>query len=166
MSGSPGAVAGLFTFADDSNESDIEILTRDPTSSFRATNQPGVDSSGNAIPGASRIVAVASNATKPQQGPNGAVPGNSSYPDWNTWRLDWTQERTEWFVNEVSVLNNSYGVPKEGSRFIMNVWGNGGSWSGGMEVGGGGWWVVQGGEMVFSPTVIAGGDGTGGCGGV
>ena len=42
VAGSPGACAGIFTYLDDEQESDIEILTRDDRSTMRATNQPGV----------------------------------------------------------------------------------------------------------------------------
>ena len=36
----PGAVLGLFTYVNDANESDIEILTRDPLNRIRYMNQP------------------------------------------------------------------------------------------------------------------------------
>lgn len=41
--GAPGAVAGLFIYANGRNESDIEILTRDDESVIRYSNQPVVD---------------------------------------------------------------------------------------------------------------------------
>jgi hypothetical protein len=41
--GNNGAVAGLFYYRNDNNESDIEILTRDESSSIRYSNQPVVD---------------------------------------------------------------------------------------------------------------------------
>ena len=31
----PGAVAGIFTYADDTNEADIEILTNEPTNTIQ-----------------------------------------------------------------------------------------------------------------------------------
>lgn len=43
MYGAAGAVAGLFTYEDGQNESDIEILTRDDPNEIRYSNQPVVD---------------------------------------------------------------------------------------------------------------------------
>jgi len=41
--GAAGAVAGLFIFQNDHNESDIEILTRDDPTEIWYSNQPVVD---------------------------------------------------------------------------------------------------------------------------
>ncbi|XPS71823.1 hypothetical protein M3J09_004000 [Ascochyta lentis] len=41
--GTSGAVAGFFTYRNDTVESDIEILTRDPASQVRYSNQPTED---------------------------------------------------------------------------------------------------------------------------
>ena len=142
--GSSGAVAGLFTFADNENESDIEVLTRDPTSVFRASNQPDLDREGNEVAGASSVVKL------PATPEGNGVQIDNSWTDWTTYRLDWINGRSEWFANNVSVSNKTYGVPKKGSQFIMNSWSNGGNWSGNMTVGGQSTMDVQWVDMVYN----------------
>ena len=143
ISGFPGAVAGLFTFADNTDESDIEILTRDPDTQFRATNQPSVDSQGS-VPDASRIVAIPGNV----DGKGGG--GNGTWNEWTTYRLDWLPTHTSFWANSISLSNNTYSVPRKPSQFIMNIWGNGGVWSGNMSVGQGATLDVEWVEMVYN----------------
>ncbi|KAL2863280.1 glycoside hydrolase family 16 protein [Aspergillus lucknowensis] len=118
--GDPGACAGFFTYFDNKNESDIEILTRDPTDHLRYTNQPGVDDEGNEIPEASSDV---------------VMPGGAVWTEWNEHRLDWTEGLSLWYLNGAEVVRKTYSVPTEPSSVILNLWGDGGSWSGEMEVG-------------------------------
>ena len=146
IAGDPGAVAGLFTYSDDNNESDIEILTRDDGSVFRATNQPGVDAAGNVVVGASTTERVAASG--------GA--GNSSWTEWVEWRLDWLEGHSVWSVNGVKVAEKTYGIPKVGSHFVMNLWSNGGSWSGNMSEGGMAEMDVEWVEMAYNTTSMAG----------
>ncbi|MCJ1311918.1 hypothetical protein MMC25_005591 [Agyrium rufum] len=155
ISGSAGAVASIFTFADNTNESDIEILTRDLTGEFHATNQPGLNREGNAIPGASSMLIVP-DGDREGDGMNseglssGGSSMNASWTDWNVWRLDWVQGKTEWFVNEVSVDNKTIGVPWRESSFVLNMWGNRGEWSGNMSVGGEARMDVEWVEMLYN----------------
>ncbi|KAL9006516.1 MAG: hypothetical protein Q9188_000753 [Gyalolechia gomerana] len=126
VAGSPGACAGMFTYYSDDQESDIEILTRDKHSVMRATNQPGVDPQGTVIPEASTQVTI-------------SVPdseANGSWTDWNNYQLDWLPGRSEWFINGVSKLNKTYGVPTEPSNFQIKMWSDGSAWTGNMSVGG------------------------------
>ncbi|KAL9119871.1 MAG: hypothetical protein Q9187_003574 [Circinaria calcarea] len=146
VAGSPGAVAGLFTFADDTNESDIEILTRDVSTQFRATNQPTVDDSDNEIPDATTAVRIAAANSKK----------NGSWTDWVDYRLDWLDGKTEWFINQKSVEEKTHGVPKKASRFIMNLWGNGGVWSGNMSLGGVATMDVEWVDMVYNTSDAVG----------
>ncbi|MCJ1230836.1 hypothetical protein MMC12_007510 [Toensbergia leucococca] len=139
ITGVEGAVAGLFTYADDDNESDIEILTQDPLSDLRATNQPGVDKNGNEIPSASTDAALP-----------GSNHRNGSLAEWNDYRLDWLPEKSEWFLNGVSAVNKTYGIPRKPSKFVMNMWGDGGEWSGNMTIGGVAMLEVQWVDMVFN----------------
>lgn len=154
IAGSPGAVAGLFTYADDTDESDIEILTRDVSSQFRATNQPTVDASGNEIPDASTVVPIpAANSKK-----------NESWTDWVDYRLDWLDGKTEWFINQNSVQSKTHGVPKKASQLILNLWGNGGMWSGNMSVGGAATMDVEWVEMAYNTSGLVGKrEDSGGC---
>ena len=51
----PGAVLGLSTYANDANESDIEILTRDPLNRIRYMNQlSDNDTDGTRLPSTRR----------------------------------------------------------------------------------------------------------------
>ncbi|KAL5332552.1 concanavalin A-like lectin/glucanase domain-containing protein [Aspergillus crustosus] len=118
--GDAGVCAGIFTYYDDDNESDIEILTRDPTSHIRYTNQPGVNDEGNEIPGASVDL---------------ELPGGAVWSEWNDHRLDWTEGLSSWYLNGEIVHEKTYGVPAVPSTFILNAWGDGGVWTGDMEIG-------------------------------
>ncbi|EON67400.1 hypothetical protein W97_06653 [Coniosporium apollinis CBS 100218] len=119
ITGDPGAVAGLFTFVDDTNESDIEILTSDAASTIRYSNQPTVDSeSGEEIPGSSL-----------------PVTGLGSWREWRTHRIDWLPGRSTWYMDEELVARSEYSVPRKPSGLVMNLWSDGGSWSGNMSVG-------------------------------
>ncbi|KAL4916786.1 concanavalin A-like lectin/glucanase domain-containing protein [Aspergillus aurantiobrunneus] len=133
--GDPGACAGLFTYFDDDNESDIEILTRDATDHIRYTNQPGLDENGNEIPEASSNVVMA----------NGAV-----WTDWNDHRLDWTPELSAWYLNGELAVTKTYGIPRNPSSFIMNMWGDGGSWSGAMSIGSAAYFEIQWIDILFN----------------
>lgn len=125
VAGPPGACAGMFTYYSDEQESDIEILTRDDHSIMRATNQPGADPQGKVIPEASTQVVISAPGSE----------SNGSWTDWNEYRLDWLPGRSEWFVNGVSKLNKTYGVPTEASNFQLKMWSAGGAWTGNMSVG-------------------------------
>ncbi|KAL3485328.1 concanavalin A-like lectin/glucanase domain-containing protein [Aspergillus germanicus] len=118
--GDAGVCAGIFTYYDDDNESDIEILTRDPTNHIRYTNQPGLDDEGNEIPGASVDAVMA---------------GGAVWNEWNDHRLDWAEDLSTWYLNGELVHNKTYGVPSQPSLAILNMWGNGGVWTGDMDVG-------------------------------
>lgn len=131
--GDKGAVAGFFTFYDDSNESDIEILTDDPTDQIRYTNQPSVDKEGNEIAAASV--------------------GPSKLPSWENWqkhRIDWMDKKTYWFLNDRQVAANGYSVPRKPSFLTLNMWSDGGSWSGNMTKGGSAEFQIQWIEMAFN----------------
>ena len=143
ISGDAGAVAGIFLYADDDDESDIEILTSDPSTQFRATNQPSVDKDGNEIPGAS--------STDAFPAADGSS-GNGSWTDWNQWRLDWGDSVSEWLVNDKLVSNKAYGLPKKPCHIVVNVWSDGGTWSGNMSVGGSAVMDVEWIELVYNVT--------------
>ncbi|MCJ1354894.1 MAG: hypothetical protein MMC33_004884 [Icmadophila ericetorum] len=140
--GSPGAVAGIFTYADDDNESDIEILTNDLDSGFHATNQPG-NINGVPVPDATSFNAI-TDPTSPEK--------NTSWTGWTVYRLDWTPTKSEWFTNGYSVSNKTYSVPRKPSYFILNVWSDGGSWSGEMAVGGVATMDIEWLEMAYNTT--------------
>ncbi|PVI08462.1 glycoside hydrolase family 16 protein [Periconia macrospinosa] len=138
--GSKGAVAGFFTFFDDSNESDIEILTRDPKTTIRYTNQPAVDKSGNEVASAS------------------VAPQNlASWDQWQTHRIDWLDKNSFWYLNGKEVAANTYSVPRKPSGLTINMWSDGGEWSGNMEQGGSAEFQIQWIEMAFNTSGPVGG---------
>ena len=133
VKGDKGAVAGFFTFYDDSNESDIEILTDDPTDQIRYTNQPSVDKDGNEVQAAS---------VGPTDLPR--------WDDWQTHRIDWLPKNSYWYLNDKQVAANTYSVPRKSSYLVLNMWGDGGEWSGKMKVGDSAEFHIQWIEMTFN----------------
>lgn len=131
--GSKGAVAGFFTFFDDTNESDIEILTDDPTDMIRYTNQPSLDKDGNEVSQAS---------TAPDNLPK--------WDEWQTHRIDWLPKNSYWYLNDKQVAANTYSVPREASFLVINMWSDGGEWSGNMSVGDSAEFQIQWIELIFN----------------
>jgi hypothetical protein len=131
--GDAGAVAGFFTFYDDNNESDVEILTRDPKDQIRYTNQPSVDKEGNEITTASV--------------------GPTDLPHWDEWqthRIDWLPKNSYWYLDNKQVAANTYSVPRKPSFLVLNMWGDGGEWSGNMTLGDHAEFQIQWIEMTFN----------------
>lgn len=139
VQGQPGAVAGVFTYYNDSTESDIEILTRDPKTSIEYSNQPTVNEAGDAIPGANFNISMPS-------------VGGRLWSDWNVHRLDWLPGISAWYLNGNLAASTKVHVPggSEGSRVIINMWSNGGFWSGNMSKGDKAELQIQWIEMVFN----------------
>jgi beta-glucanase (GH16 family) len=131
--GDAGAVGGLFTFADNNDETDVEILTRLNTSTIYYSTQPSVDGKGNVIP----LGSV-------------AVGGLPDYNDWHEHRIDWLPGVTRWFVDGALARTSTYSAPKKPSGLVMNMWSNGGVWSGNMTVGSAAELHVQWVEVAFN----------------
>jgi hypothetical protein len=143
--GSKGAVAGFFTYVNDDNESDIEILTNDPVDTIRYTNQPAVGKDGNSVAEAS-------------------VQGSDlpSWEDWQTHRIDWLPKNSYWYLNNKQVAANTYSVPRKPSYMVLNMWSDGGTWSGNMTVDDSAEFHVQWIEMTFNTSgPYDGGNGNG-----
>ncbi|KAH8805811.1 concanavalin A-like lectin/glucanase domain-containing protein [Xylogone sp. PMI_703] len=167
VKGPVGACAGMFTYHAlpasfsnnstlDSNtttaaatvqESDIEILTSDPSSSIHFTNQPSQDASGHAIPGATTNTTITSSSGGKRKTKNAASFDRSK---WNIYRMDWTADQTAWYVNGISVANISINVPRDPMGLVVNMWSDGGGWSGEMEVGEAAFLQVKWIEVVFN----------------
>jgi hypothetical protein len=131
--GSKGAVAGFFTFYDDDNESDIEILTNDPTNKIRYTNQPSLDKDGNEVQVAS-------------QAPSNLAP----WDQWQMHRIDWLPKNSYWYLNGQQVSANTYSVPRKESYLVLNMWSDGGEWSGNMTEGDSAEFQIQWIELIFN----------------
>lgn len=133
--GDSGAVAGFFTYFNDTQESDIEILTREQDNRVQYTNQPGLDNRDNEIEGASFNLTMASPLT---------------WSDWLVHRLDWTPGYSAWYLNGVQMASTKVHVPSVASAVILNMWSNGGSFSGRMKTGAEAWLDVQWIEMAYN----------------
>ena len=115
----PGACAGIFTYHDRTSESDIEILTRDPPHRIHYANQPDYDfENDREIPGASTVADL-------------PVP----WTTWATHRLDWLSDISRWFVNDQIQDARTYRVPNLQSMIVLNLWSDGGLWTGDMKLG-------------------------------
>jgi hypothetical protein len=115
----PGACVGIFTYQARNCESDIEILTSDPPHRIRYANQPDYDPvTDMMIPGASSIIDL-------------PIP----WTTWSTHRLDWFPRVSRWWVDDKPQEANGYQVPNVQSRLVINLWSDGGVWTGDMRVG-------------------------------
>jgi beta-glucanase (GH16 family) len=119
--GASGAVTALFTYkgSDDPNlvqEADIEIRTLTNATVVQYTNQPGtVD--GEDVDAATRVV---------------SLPG--PWTEWQEHRYDWTPGSSDWFVDGQKVASIQFQAPTSPLSVILNVWSDGGIWSGVMQV--------------------------------
>lgn len=112
----PGACVGIFTYRALDCESDIEILTKDPPYRVHYANQPDYDAIKDAtIPGASTVADLPVHWTT-----------------WSTHRLDWLSNVSRWWVNNRPQDSKTYRVPDRPSRLVVNLWSDGGVWTGDM----------------------------------
>ncbi|TGZ78529.1 concanavalin A-like lectin/glucanase [Ascodesmis nigricans] len=116
-----GSVAGFFVYYNDTQESDIELLTSGTTGSeLLYTNHPAYDPKTNTI-----------------------VPGTSfrhrvetPISEFQDHRLDWTPDATHFYHNNRLTRKIEVNVPSHVTTNIfppphrINIWANNGSWSG------------------------------------
>lgn len=126
-----GAVFGWFTYASDTQESDIEILTRDPRNMVDLTNQPASSST----PGAKS---------------SSSLPNGKNWTEWTDYRLDWFPGVSVWYFDEHMIFRSTNSVPTDPSQMMVNLWSNGGSFSGTVRVGREVHVAIQWMEMVFN----------------
>ncbi|KAL0486245.1 beta-glucanase [Acrasis kona] len=95
----PGAVASIFFYANDTQEIDVEILTRQPQNMIYYSNQPST-----------------TNAISFKEG------------NWTTMQehgFDWFPGVTSFYRQGVNVINYTKNVPVIGGRLTINMWSNG-----------------------------------------
>ncbi|KAI0169256.1 glycoside hydrolase family 16 protein [Hypoxylon sp. FL1284] len=119
--GSAGAVTAMFTYRGgateaDVQEADLEVLTTDADTLAHYTNQPS-QVSGEPRPGAAHEVTI------------------PAWSEWREHRLDWTPGSVTWYVDGAQVEQNSFQAPVDPATLLLNVWSDGGSWSGVMPQG-------------------------------
>ncbi|KAI0105233.1 concanavalin A-like lectin/glucanase domain-containing protein [Nemania sp. FL0031] len=113
--GASGAVTALFTYGEPGGnvqEADIEIRTSTGHNVIQYTNQPGSQ------PDATRAVNVA-----------------TPWTEWQELRYDWTPGSSDWYVDGAKVASIQTQTPTSPLSILMNVWSDGGVWSGVMDVG-------------------------------
>lgn len=137
-----GAVLGFFTYASDTQETDIEMLTRRSHSQVQVTNQPV---SSNAAPGTANV----------------SLATGKTWTDWAEYRMDWFPKQTIWYIDGQQVYQTANSVPTEASALTLNLWSNGGSFSGNMSQGAQVRAAVQYIEMVYNTTDSQGNGGSG-----
>ncbi|RSL92362.1 hypothetical protein CEP52_013842 [Fusarium oligoseptatum] len=140
ISGSPGAVAGFFTYFNDTQESDIEVMTRDEENRVHFSNQPTENTTTwTTIPGSTH------NLTR-----------SGSMHDWTVYRLDWLREqkKSAWYIDGELKKESEMNVPVVPSTVYINMWSNGGSFSGEMEVGANATLEIQWIQMAFNASDV------------
>jgi beta-glucanase (GH16 family) len=141
ITGNSGAVAGFFTYHNDTQESDIEVLTRDGGSSVHVTNQPTLDGNDQPIAGATF---------------NESMPWFKTVDQFSVYRLDWFPDIgvSAWYVDGAILKTSEVNVPFEASTLMIDMWSNGGSWSGDMQVWGQAKLEIQWIELAFNASTL------------
>ena len=112
VTGSPGGVAGFFTFKEGGkDECDIEILTDEAHNTIRYANHGG-------------------------DHPNIAYNGTYDWTQFLTHRFDWTSKASTFWVNGKKVHEMNTGMPTQPSTLSLNMWSSGPGWGGNMAPGG------------------------------
>ncbi|KAF7528754.1 hypothetical protein G7054_g10067 [Neopestalotiopsis clavispora] len=120
VTGAAGACTAFFTYANDTQEADIELLTRDEDHVVGFNTQPSIDIHGNYI-----------NATHF----NTTLPNNATREQWIDYRMDWVEDAVVWYIDGVHMGNTTTNVPIEPSHLYITMWGNGGTWTENMTLG-------------------------------
>lgn len=78
--------------------------------------------------------------------------GGRQWSDWNVHRLDWLPARSAWYINGNLAASTKVNVPggTEESTVNINMWSNGGFWSGNMSKGDKAELQIQWIEMLFN----------------
>ncbi|KAI9146970.1 Beta-glucanase [Paramyrothecium foliicola] len=141
--GASGGCTSIFTYREDEDgtveETDIEVLTRDPPTTIRYTNQPSYNATiDDVVPGASHEI---------------TLPDDKSWDTWATHRLDWTPGLTTWFVDGQEIFEMTFQAPTKPAQVHLNAWSNGDEyWSGKMPVGGRAYQYIQWIELLYDVT--------------
>lgn len=81
---------------------------------------------------------------------NATLPGEVVWSDWNEYRYDWLPGLSTWFVNGDETARIAFHAPETPAGLIVNMWSNGGSWTGNMSVGDEALLQIQWIEVVFN----------------
>ncbi|EEP77284.1 predicted protein [Uncinocarpus reesii 1704] len=113
-----GSVAAFFWYHDDQNEIDMEVLTREIKPReilIHYTTHPAVDESGNLVKNATAVI---------------PIKGNKPGSWYQRHRFDWSQKELKFYFNDTMVHANDIRMPNVPGRALLNLWADGGIWSG------------------------------------
>ncbi|WEW59837.1 hypothetical protein PRK78_005318 [Emydomyces testavorans] len=113
-----GSVGAFFWYHDDLNEIDIEILTKEASSEellMHYTTQPAMDEAKDVIKNATAAI---------------SIKGDDVSNWFQRHRFDWDEEEIRFYHNGSLVHTNNIRVPSVAGRPLMNLWADGGIWSG------------------------------------
>ncbi|PMD44745.1 glycoside hydrolase family 16 protein [Hyaloscypha variabilis F] len=142
VKGTPGACAGIFTYLNDTEESDIEMFTRDPANFVHYSNQPSSTGAPDWLPIPGATVNV-------------SMPDGMYWTDWHVHRLDWTPGRSVFFVDDIQRNTTTLQVPVADppSGVYIDMWGANSTWVGSMPIGGEATFEIQWVELLFNTSV-------------
>ena len=115
ITGSPGAVAGFFTYLDNYNEQDIEILTNEAENQIHYTTHDN-GGAGNGNPTVNTTM-------------------SASRSEYVTYRLDWIPGKSSFYTGNDPVKVLTDAVPTSPCTLNMNMWSAGTGWGGAMAEG-------------------------------
>ncbi|EDN07921.1 predicted protein [Histoplasma mississippiense (nom. inval.)] len=113
-----GRCAAFFCIHDDKNEIDIEILSREFKPDWftvHYTTHPALDKHGQVIANATTVI---------------PFHGDNLLNLFQRHRFDWTKEELRFYQNSTLVHANAFQIPDAPGHAYLNVWADGGAWSG------------------------------------
>lgn len=103
-----------FPSQNDTNEIDLEVLTKEPNdTTVHYTTHPSVLPSGSVVPGASTAARL-----------------NLPWTDFQEHRFDWTRDNVTFYQDGVASHTTIANVPQVGGSVQLNLWADGSAWSG------------------------------------
>lgn len=105
LSLSPGSVSGFFFYANDTQEIDIEVQTKMNNQTVHFANQP-------------------------DENAYTYLPNNGVVGQIHNYRFDWLENETRFYLDSVPAGSFSEEVPVVNGTINLNMWGNGGPFSG------------------------------------
>lgn len=105
VSKSPGSVAGFFFYANDTQEIDIEIQSKMNNQTVHLGNQP-------------------------TQSTDIYLPNSGQVTEMHDYRFDWLKNETKFYLDSVPAGGFSKDTPVTNGTISLNMWGNGGTFSG------------------------------------
>ncbi|OJD17638.1 hypothetical protein AJ78_02288 [Emergomyces pasteurianus Ep9510] len=113
-----GSCGAFFWYRDDENEIDIEILSREFKTDWfpvHYTTHPALDEHGQVISNATKVIPLRD---------------DDILNSFQRHRFDWTRDELRFYQNSTQVHSNALRIPYAPGHAYLNVWADGGPWSG------------------------------------